>query len=121
MDEHQSTVVLRYFHAPWSLPCVQMNRIFSEVAVDCARYIQKNLPESLGTSFEKDIVNIDDDPDLMATHGIDHVPTIQLSIQGYDVLTLTGARPKLALRSEIFSALNTHDLSSRAQRSNHGS
>lgn len=100
-------IELRFFTAPWSLQGAQMKRIFDEVTHDIELHLLHDFPELAGIPFHSD-VNVDDVSRETETHGIKKIPTIQLSIQGHILLTLIGARPKLALRSELFTALETH-------------
>ncbi|USR79411.1 thioredoxin family protein [Arcanobacterium pinnipediorum] len=106
---------MRYFFASWSLASIQMRRIFNEVAADICRYIQ-NVPELSGTPLTVLAVDIDQQPTLVETHGITHVPAIQLSANSQDLITLVGARPKLALRSELITALEKHSINARVTK-----
>lgn len=106
---------MRYFFASWSLPSIQMRRIFNEVASDIDRYIN-NVPELSGTPLTVLAVDVDQQPTIAETHGITHVPAIQLSANDQDVIILVGARPKLALRSELITALEKHSDTARATK-----
>ncbi|QRV02177.1 hypothetical protein JTE88_08955 [Arcanobacterium phocisimile] len=115
MNVADSEITLRFYFASWSLPSKQMRHIFDEVALDLDRHV-KNVPELSGTPLRVLVVDVDQEPAPVETHGITKVPTIQLSTNSQDLITLIGARPKLALRSDLITALEIHSNKARVTK-----
>ena len=86
--------VLVDFWASWCGPCLMVGPILEEIAAE--------YPEKL------DIVkvNVDEESDLAMQYGITSIPNMKLFKAGEVAKTIIGAKPKVALLSDLAEVLN---------------
>lgn len=81
--------VLVDFWAEWCGPCKMIEPILDEIAGDH--------PDKLTVAK----LNIDENPQTAATHGVMSIPTMIVFQNGQEVKRIIGARPKQALLAEL--------------------
>lgn len=74
--------VLIDFWAPWCSPCRSVSPVIDEVAQENAGKLNV---------FK---VNVDEQPELAAQHGIRSIPFFKLYVRGEVVMEFAGVRPK---------------------------
>ena len=83
------------FWATWCAPCVQSRPIFEEVSDD--------YPD-----IEFYTVNIDEESNIAAKHGIRSIPNIKFFCSGLEVGQVIGYKPKEQLKQDIERILSEH-------------
>ena len=81
------------FWAPWCGPCQKLGPVLDELANECAQSIK----------IAK--VNVDINPNVAATYGIDSIPTLLLFERGEIVSRLIGLQSKAELERAIDQAV----------------
>ncbi len=77
------------FWAPWCGPCRMLAPVLAEIA------------EEKGNAIKVGKVNVDEEPELAAQHGITGIPAILLFRDGKVVATSVGFKPKTELEAFI--------------------
>ena len=78
--------VLLDFWATWCGPCMMISPIIKEIAEENPQYL-------IGK------INVDEDPELAASFGIESIPTLIVIKNGAITRRVSGARPKAAILS----------------------
>jgi thioredoxin 1 len=78
------------FWAPWCPYCMRLKPVFDAIAKD---YGEQNI------KFVK--VNVDEQPDLAARHGIQGIPVIKFFCENKEVGEVVGYVPQQMLKTEI--------------------
>ena len=78
--------VLLDFWATWGGPCMIISPIIKEIAEENPQYLIGN-------------INVDEDPELAASFGIESIPTLIIIKNGAITRRVSGARPKAAILS----------------------
>jgi thioredoxin 1 len=87
-DVLDQPLVLVYFWASWCAPCKMQAPILVELERDIAAL---NIVK----------VNADENPDLVEKMGVSSIPTLALFKNGDHIFSLTGAKPRGVLITEI--------------------
>lgn len=96
---------LRFYSAQWAGPALQMRHIFDEVSVDIRNYLTSLHGEDAGKLLSAVVVDVDEQPELADRFTVQAVPTIQLLDGNEPILSLVGARPKIAVRNAIIESI----------------
>jgi len=91
-----AAVVVVDFWADWCRPCLMMEPILEEVAIEFERH---------GVRIVK--VDIDDAPETAEAYGIRSVPTVMFFQHGEPLFEMVGAVPKPVLQREIHALLSS--------------
>ena len=81
--------VLVHFWAEWAIPCRQITPSLEAIAAE------------YGDQIELVKLNIDQNPDTAAKYGVMSIPTLNVYQGGDVVKTITGAKPKATILSDL--------------------
>ena len=86
------------FWAPWCGPCRMVSPIIEQLATEMAGKVV----------FGK--LNVDENPRIASTFGIQSIPTMSILKDGKQVDRLVGAAPKPQIRTRILAHLGKNDV-----------
>lgn len=87
-----SEPVLVDFWAPWCMPCRQIAPMIDQLAAENAGSVRVGK------------VNVDENPQIASTYGIQNIPTLIIFKNGQPVSRFVGGKPKSQLQAALDEA-----------------